>query len=135
MANTITNVRTAIGPSKVVQYINIASDGTQETGTVIYDSSVVATALGKDDPLKCALVKVECVPSLAATARLKLLWDATTDVNALALPPSVSTKLCFEKVGGLTNTGGAGITGDILLTTTGLAAGDSLTLILTVRPY
>ena len=61
--------------------------------------------------------------------------DATTDVNALALPPSVSTKLCFEKVGGLTNTGGAGITGDILLTTTGLAAGDSLTLILTVRPY
>lgn len=135
MANTITNVRTAIGPSKVVQYITIASDGTNETATVIYDSSVVATALRKDDPLKCALVKVECLPGVAATARIKLLWDATTDVLAFSPPPTVHTKACYEKIGGLTNTGGAGITGDILLTTTGLAAGDSITLILTVRPY
>lgn len=132
MANTITNTRLVLGNSKVVQYLTIASDGTQETDLVVYDSSVVAGLLGKTDPLNSKIRSMTYVTSGAAVVA-KLEWDATTDVLALALPKS-DDHMCFDHIGGLKNTAGTGKTGDILLTTTGLAAGDSLTLILVVGP-
>jgi len=50
-----------------------------------------------------------------------LLWDATTDVVILNLV-SGESQLDFTCFGGLVNNAGAGITGDILLTTTGTGA-------------
>lgn len=136
MANTITNTRTVVGKRKIVQYVTLLSDGTQESGTVIYSSSGVATALGTADPLNSSIRDIRYVASGAAT-RAHLLWDATTDVVALSLPYSAggaSLTMQFNDVGGLKNSSGAGKTGDVLLTTTGLAAGDTLTIILVIDP-
>ncbi len=134
--NTVTNTRTVIGRKKIVQYITIASDGTEETGTVVYDSSSVASALGVADPLKCSIREVKYVASGSSTIA-HLLFDASTDVIAMSLPYSgggATLDMNFKEVGGLKNTAGTGITGDILLTTTGLNSGDTLTLILTIDP-
>lgn len=133
MSNTIKNVELSANPKTVVKYITLASDGTNETATIIYDSSAIATTLGLTDPLTCGFLEVYATASVASTARIKLLWDATTDVLALDIPPGQSpTKACFRSIGGLINQGGTGITGDILLTTTGLASGDAITLVLTI---
>lgn len=136
MANTITNTRTVEGVKKVVQYITLAYVDAQETGTVIYDSSAVATVLGVTDPLKSSIRDIRYIASGAAT-KAHLLWDATTDVVALSLPYSAggaSVYMNFRDIGGLKNVAGSGITGDVLLTTTGLAAGDTITIILTIDP-
>jgi hypothetical protein len=134
MANTVTNTRLVIGRTKVVQYISISSDGTEETDLVIYDSSAVATALGVTDPLNCLIDKIiYSSNSLAGVVHLD--YDATTDVLAWALPAySGASKYDFKAFGGLRNTGAVGRTGDILLTTLGLAPGDSVTLVVTVNP-
>lgn len=135
MANTVTNTRISANKARVIQYITIASDGTEETDLVIYDSSAVATALGIDDPLDCTILSIYATVSAAATARVKLEFDATTDVLALDIPVQTSPiKNDFSKVGGLANTAGTGITGDITLTTTGLESGDTLTIIIAVKP-
>ena len=47
-----------------------------------------------------------------------LLWDATTDVTALNVSTGNGQTMCFEKIGGLVNNAGAGVTGDLLLTST-----------------
>lgn len=134
MANTITNTRLLANERRVIQYICISSDGTEETNLIIYDSSVVATAIGIADPLKCTIVRARYV-STSALGTVHLDFDATTDVLALAMPYNGSSMdMDFKDIGGLKNTAGTGITGDILLTTTGLVAGDKITLILEVRP-
>lgn len=133
MANTITNTRLLDGGRRVVQYITLASDGTQETDTVIYDSSVVATSLGKTDPLNSRIKSIKYSTS-SALGVVKLNWDATTKVLAYSMPRSAELHHCFDDIGGLKNTGGAGITGDVTLTTTGLVTGDSLVIILEIDP-
>lgn len=136
MANTVTITNILPRHSEVVVYATILSDGTELTDQVIYDSSVVATALGIADPLKCKLLGVKYVCStLLDLARLE--FDATTDVVALALPGGAGSQLdwCFDEFGGLPNYAGTGITGDITLTTTALEANAMLTIILRVRPH
>jgi hypothetical protein len=126
MANTITNIKQINGSKNHVAYITLASDGTNETNTVIYDSSTYSGT----DSLKNRIKKIHYSFDGAATARAKLLWDATTKVLAFTIPPQMSDRFDFSSIGGLSNPAGAGITGDIVLTTTGLAAGDSLIIVL-----
>jgi len=63
---------------------------------------------------------------------VKLLWDATTDTICLDLNENYSDQLDFTEFGGIQNTAGTGKTGDINLTTTGHASGDSYVIVLTV---
>lgn len=134
MANTITSKLLIVGKRTAVLYVALSSDGTQETGTVIYDSSVVATAFGDTDPLTSTIEKVYASCNAASTARATLLWDANTDVVAFNIPTGTNpTKACFDDIGGLPNQGGTGKTGDILLTSTGLASGDSLIMVLRIK--
>ena len=134
MANTITNTAPIItGIGSVVQYVCIDSDGTEETNLVIYDSSAIATLLGKADPLNCRINSITYSTNSAAGV-VHLNFAATTPVLAWALPYQGSGHFCFERHGGLKNRAGSGITGDITLTTTGLASGDKVTLIIDVRP-
>lgn len=136
MANTVTNTRINLGDRRVIQYICIDSDGTEETDLVVYDSSAVAAAMtpAKVDPLNCRINSVKMI-SNSALGVIKLEFDATTDVLALALPfGGADVDMDFKCFGGLKNTSGSGKTGDITLTTTGLAAGDAVTLILDIDP-
>lgn len=134
MANTITNTRILANQHRVIQYICIDSDGTEETDLVVYDSSAVATAIGISDPLDSTIVSIRSVSNSAAGV-VHLEFDASTDVLAMALPfGGFDMDLDFSDIGGLANTSGTGITGDITLTTTGLASGDKIVIILEVRP-
>lgn len=134
MANTKTTTYTVEGNKSVGVYFNVSYVDSQETGTIIYDSSVVAARLGLEDPLNCKIYSIKC-SSNSAAAVASILWDATTDVTAFAFPKGTCyAKHCFKEVAGLPNTAGSGKTGDILFTCTGLAAGESITLVLDVRP-
>ncbi len=133
MVNTVTNTRSVIGKKRVVQYVAVDSDGTEETDLVIYDSSAVATALGLTDPLNSRIRSI-MVSGNAVAGICKLEWDASTDVLAYSFFGTQTQHQDFMKFGGLKNTAGTGITGDITLTTTGLASGDSLIIIIEVDP-
>ena len=134
MANTVNNTRVLIGRKKVVQYVTIHSDGSEETDLVIYDSSAVATALGITDTLKCSIEFLTySTNSLAGIVEIE--FDATTDVLAWACPAySGASEFNFTQYGGLPNYAGTGVTGDITLTTTGLAIGDAITLVIVIDP-
>ena len=139
MANTVTVTALSRSQRKVVLYVTILSDGTQETGTVIYDSSAQA-ALIRDrdnlpmvDPLTCTLLKVKYA-STSKAGLAHLLFDASTDVLAVGIPFDMSHCQDFTSEGGLKNYAGSGKTGDILLTTTGLATGETITMVMTVIP-
>lgn len=135
MANTVTLKNLVIGQHKVISYITIFGvGGAQETNTIIYDSSVIATALGIKDPLTSTIVSIRS-SSNSVAGLCKLNWDANTPVLAWAIPLAGNEGTYkFYHFGGLKNQGSTGITGDITLTTTGLAAGESLTIVLEVRP-
>lgn len=137
MANTKKLTPILYGKLKNIVYFTLFSDGTQETNTVIYSSSGTHTALGDADSKACCINQVSYITNSAA-GKIVLNWDATTPIVALSLPSSHMYSERFDEYYiPLPNQaiGAAGVTGNITLTTTGLVAGDSLTLILDVRPY
>ncbi len=115
--------------TRVVYYTGVLSDTTNPTAYVLYDSSDFTGT----DPLTSKIMYASGhIGGPPATGRALLLWDASTDVAALSLPVGVPFEYDFHKIGGLKNTGGSGITGDILFTTTGLTTLDAIHLILVV---
>lgn len=129
MANVLVNTLLINSNIVKVLYFTLQSDGTNETDYVLYDSSL----LNISDPLDSTLLEVQGVVSTQSTARVRLEWDATEDVLAFAVPLTIPFQFDFKSIGGLTNTAGAGKTGDLTLTTTGLNSGDSIVLILKIR--
>lgn len=127
MVNTVTQ-RTIYGGGSsnlVVRSIHIVSDGSEESDLVIYDNSTLV-----NDITVGSLVKVQATGS-SCIARLE--WDASTDVPILSFDPSTSSDMDFSCFGGIRNPGGTGATGDILLTTANLDAGDEVSLILYIK--
>jgi hypothetical protein len=127
MANTVTQ-RTLFGGGKsrlVIRQINIVSDGSEETDLVVYDNSTMI-----NDTTRGSLLKVVASGN-SCTCRLE--WDQTSDSPVVSFDPLYTDELCFSKFGGITNPNGTGATGDLLLTTANLDAGDEVTLILHIR--
>lgn len=135
MANTITNTTILDGSVHRVVYLTIASDGTEETDYIVYDSSSFTGTDSLDSTIEQVWWSSSSATTAGVPANFKLEFDATTDVLALALPANDAVHLDFRPMGGLKNTAGSGITGDITLTTLGLVSGDSLTLVLQVRNH
>lgn len=103
----------------VMKFTNL-SDGTGESAVTKVDVSALNGA-----PTAVKIEKIHYnVQGMVAT----LLWDADTDVRCADLAGDG----CFDfsSFGGLTNNGGAGVTGDVKLTTTGHTSGDSYTIVL-----
>lgn len=127
MANTVTQ-RTLVGGGSekvIVRLINVVSDGTQETDTIIYDNSTFI-----NDVTKGRVMEVE-ISGNTDTAVVTLEWDQTTDSPIVSTSPGAGQgKQKFRKHGGIKNPGGAGATGDILMTTLGLTAGTNFTVVI-----
>lgn len=126
MANTVIQ-RTLMGAGKdrnVIRLIHIASDGTQETDTIVYDNSTFV-----NDTTKGNLYKVWLSGS---TSIIHLSWDQTTDSPALAANPGNGHCYDFSQFGGVKNPNGTGATGDLLLSTSGLASGDEVFIIIQI---
>lgn len=122
MANTITQ-RTVYGTGSdklIIRHIHIVSDGTEETDLVVYDNSAFVA-----DVAKGRLLKVQAQGD-SSTCRLE--WDQSTDSPILSCNPDAGVDIDFSCFGGVTNPGGTGATGDIVLTTTDLDAGDEVSI-------
>ena len=64
----------------------------------------------------------------------KLAWDATTDIDLVELPSGENYTQDFTEFGGIKDNGGAGSTGDVMITTTGYtASGDGGSFVLYFR--
>ncbi len=115
MANTVT-VRTLHDSShRAIIHCWISSDGASGE---VSDAVLVDVSGLSGSPTKVAILKVDaCLNGFNA----RLEFDATTDVGAVALAADHETHLDWCDIGGLSNNAGDGVTGDILVTTFGLA--------------
>jgi hypothetical protein len=127
MANTITKTTLLDGPRNLVQIINIVGDASgDEANTVLVDRSTFAPT----DGTELVVTKIEGLLSGFTAA---LSFEATADLVFVRLPDADWFCHNWEDIGGISsNKAGVGANGDILLTTTGLAA-ESATFILHMR--
>lgn len=119
MADAVTTQTIIDGPRDLVVKLTNLSDGTGE-------SAVQKVDVASGTTLKVMRVHYAVVGMVAT-----LLWDATTDVRILDL--AGNGMFDFTTFGGLPNNAGSGVTGDILLTTTGHSSGDSYSIILELQ--
>lgn len=122
MANTVTSQTLLDGDRKLVMLFTGLLDTSNEARAVKVDVSTLVPA-----PTKVRIDKLQY--SLSSQLTLILDWDADTDIRFAALSGQGELEGCA--FGGLQNNGGAGVTGDIALTTVGWASGSqSYTLLL-----
>jgi len=117
MAHAVTTQVLVDGSSNTIIKVNIKGDNataTELVKVIIFNASAYAT--GSVDN---KLMEIEYgLNGFSA----ELLWDATTDIPLISLEQDHPTKAEFWIEGGLVNNSAAGRTGDILITTTGLAS-------------
>lgn len=126
MANAIATQVIEDGNRDTIIKWTIVGDGSgDETKTIIFDASAYKIA-----SIDNKLWKIQ-FSTVGASAIL--YWDATTDIPLISLPADHPQEFDFSEYGGIPNNGGAGRTGDILITTSGLGAGEHMTIILYVK--
>ena len=131
MADAVTSTTILDGDKDFIVQLTNVSDGTGESAVAKVDVSSLATR--KSDGAACTGVKLTKVYySILGFTKIGLFWDATSNTLCMELNPSADGILDFSPFGGLQSTAGSGKTGDIKLTTTGHASGDSYVIVLTV---
>lgn len=142
MADTVTS-RTLYddGGHAVLMFTNV-SDGTGESAVIKVDASAM---VGGGSTTRYA---IEAVSWCNVGMGFNLLFDANTDVLAFTTGNTTSVGFLDFMTGqggggnapgtgpgktGITNNGGAGVTGDILLTTNGHTSGDTYWFMLWIR--
>ena len=115
------NERTAI-----MKFTNI-SDGVGESAVLKVDvSALTPSNSGKT----CTKVTVTKIYIANHGMEVRMFWDATADVPFFLSSPGATQTLDFSAFGGITNNGGAGVTGDIVFSTADASAGDTYWCIL-----
>jgi len=131
MADAVTSTTIQDGNRIAVIQLTNTSDGTGESAVTKVDVSALAanTANGQ----ACTGVKLGRIVYSTFGMSVKLLWHATTNTICWDLNSDYTTDEDFTDFGGIQNTAAAsGKTGDIKLTTTGHASGDSYVIVLTL---
>lgn len=123
MSDTVSSQTIIDGERNVVMKFTNTSDGTGESAVTKVDVSALNGAPSR--------VKITNIHYSVAGMVARLLWDADTDVTIVDLQGD--GHFCAERFGGLINNGGAGVTGDIKLTTVGHTSGDSYTIVLEMQ--
>ena len=129
MANSIVKQTIVDGSKWLIVKIHIEGDGTgDEADTVLIDASTYNPVFTNESlvGLHANLTGFTC----------DLLWDATANVAITNIPDyevNWSEDELPNKMGGVPNNAGAGKTGDILITTVGLGAGDHGTIVLKIK--
>lgn len=128
MANIITTQIIKDDIHESIIKVNILGDASgEEANTIIYDASAYNWPTTENN--------LQYIEYDLHGFGASLLWDATVNVPMLSLVENCQAEVDFRKTGGIPNNAGAGKTGDILLTTLGLAtvAGDSGHIILRIK--
>lgn len=117
MVNAIAKQTVHDGHRNLVVKVTIVGDASgDETGTDLIDVADYSDPDSHWDELK--LMKVE---SHLNGFSAQLLWEATTDVKICDLPDGEAI-MDWRTIGGLINNAGAGVTGDIQISTVNLGA-------------
>ena len=131
MADAVASQIIVDGPSFVAIKLTNISDGTGESAV----SKVDVSALEADSRtgLSCTDVNIERIWWQCIGMKVRILFDADTDVMAIELGENQSGNHDYSIFGGLTNNAGTGKTGDVKFTTVGASSGDTYTVILYLR--
>ena len=131
MADAVASQIIVDGPSFVAIKLTNISDGTGETAVTKVDVS----ALEADSRTgqSCTDVNIERIWWQCIGMKVRILFDADTDVMAIELGENQSCNHDYSIFGGLTNNAGTGKTGDVKFTTVGASSGDTYTVILYLR--
>jgi hypothetical protein len=131
MADAVASQTIVDGPSHVaIKFTNI-SDGTGESAVTKVDVS--ALEADSRTGLSCTDVNIERVWWQCIGMKVRILFDADTDVMAIELGENQSGNHDYSIFGGLVNNAGTGKTGDVKFTTVGASSGDTYTVILYMR--
>lgn len=122
MADAVASQTLHDGPRNCVMKFTNISDGTGEAAVLKVDVSGLGSA-----PDQVKIMKIHYTTSGMS---VRILWDATADVVAWILPADDTGCLDFTSFGGLSNDGGAGVTGDVMFTTVGHTAADTYAVVL-----
>lgn len=116
MANTFTTQTLVDGERNAIIHAYMASDGVagELTDQVLVDVSALSGA-----PSTVKVRKITC--NLTGFSAV-LEFDATADVTFATLPDGSDAEFDYSQFGGIQNNAGAGVTGDITISTTGFSA-------------
>ena len=131
MADAVASQIIVDGPSFVAIKLTNISDGTGESAVTKVDVS--ALEADSRTGLSCTDVNIERIWWQCIGMKVRILFDADTDVMAIELGENQSGNNDYSIFGGLTNNAGTGKTGDVKFTTVGASSGDTYTVILYLR--
>ena len=131
MADAVASQIIVDGPSFVAIKLTNISDGTGESAVTKVDVS--ALEADSRTGLSCTDDNIERIWWQCIGMKVRILFDADTDVMAIELGENQSGNHDYSIFGGLTNNAGTGKTGDVKFTTVGASDGDTYTVILYMR--
>ena len=119
MANSLTTQILAEGPRNVIVKVTGVLDTSDQASTAVVTMSALNQGGTSYAP---TLVRIDHIDySIQDQLEVQLFWDATTPVEIM--PVAGRGRMSFWNFGGLQNNAGAGVTGNILLKTTGYSSG------------
>jgi hypothetical protein len=127
MADAVTSQTLIDGERTLIMKFTNISDGTGESAVLKVD---VSTLTPSASGAACDRVTVTKIYIATHGMEVRMLWDATTDVPFFLSAPNNVQTLDMTGFGGITNDGGAGVTGDIVFSTADASAGDTYWCIL-----
>mgnify|MGYP001395774522 FL=1 len=131
MADAVASQTIVDGSSYVAIKLTNISDGTGESAVTKIDVS--ALEADSRTGLSCTDVNIERIWWQCIGMKVRILFDADTDVMAIELGENQSGDHDYSIFGGLVNNAGTGKTGDIKFTTVGASSGDTYTVIMYLR--
>jgi len=129
MADTVDVKSIASGTRKHVLHLTNISDGTGEAAVTKLD---ISTLIGPDGTPPIRTVIEEIQWSIQGFASVRLHWDHDVD-DEIAVLAAGSGYFNFIGAGGFVDPATVGGTGDILLTTSGLAVGNTYDITISLR--
>tara|TARA_R100000234_G_scaffold101768_2_gene70906 strand:+ start:8891 stop:9298 length:408 start_codon:yes stop_codon:yes gene_type:complete len=131
MADAVASQTIVDGSSYVAIKLTNISDGTGESAVTKIDVS--ALEADSRTGLSCTDVNIDRIWWQCIGMKVRILFDADTDVMAIELGENQSGDHDYSIFGGLVNNAGTGKTGDIKFTTVGASSGDTYTVIMYLR--
>jgi hypothetical protein len=129
MADTV-DVKTVFsGRNRHVLHLTNISDGTGESGVVKLD---ISTLVGPDGTPPTKTVIEELQWSIRGFSDVRLFWDHDVD-DEIDILAAGSGYFNYIGAGGLVDPGSTGGTGDIILTTSGTAVGNTYDITISLR--
>ena len=130
MADAVTSQTLFDGDKHVVMKFTNISDGTGESAVKKVDVSALNSDIYGNT---CSSVAIEKIWWQCIGMKVRLFFDASSDVFIIELGENQSGYHDYSEFGGIKNNAGSGKTGDIDFTTVGHSSADTYTIILKMR--